>query len=224
MAIPNKCKFIIQNKYEKTAENDAEIAMDKRNNKKWEDGYTNFKTNIRTHLKLEQRNKCAMCRCRISIGTSFSNLEHLVPKKQYPQFEFKEDNLVYCCHRCNFSKTTINTLSNPVANKSRQTFPLNSGGFIIINPYYDNYEDHIDFLDDVIVVNTNNSSKGANTIKYYKLFRPELAEERAYIQRLEQSTINTKLVFRLLDPTLNQNVIDQINNVINNLPTWVLDE
>lgn len=224
MAIPVNCKFTISDAYVKTPNDIAEIEIDRRSRKKWENGFTNFKANIRAHLKRKQNNKCALCRCRISIGTSYSNLEHLVPKTQYPQFEFKEDNLVYACHRCNFSKTKLNTLSNPVKNKSTQVFPINSQGFNIVNPYYDNYEDHIDFLDDVIVVNINNSTKGANTIKFYKLFRPELAEERAFIQKLDQSNINTQLVFRLLDTTLNQNVIDQINNVIDNLPTWVLEE
>jgi len=156
MSVPDKYKFRINNQYQKTADDTSEIDNDSYLEKEWENGYTNFKLNIRAHLKKEQKNKCAFCRCRVSIGTSYSNLEHLVPKKQYTQFTFKEDNLVYSCHLCNFSKTKKNTLANPVPNTSQQQFPDNSQGFNIVNPYYDDYELYLDFLDDVTNISEEN--------------------------------------------------------------------
>ena len=66
--------------------------------------------------------------------------------------------------------------------------------------------------------------KGANTIKFYKLFRPELAEERAFQLRLDTAELQTKLLIRLTDPTIDQDTVNQINSIIANLPTWVLEE
>lgn len=213
--------FRINNIYQKSEIEETEIAFDKASSKKWSDGYKIFKNSIRTHLKLEQNGRCAFCRLRISTGTSWSNLEHLVSKTDYSQFMHKSDNLVYCCTRCNMSKVKKKVLVNPVEDNSTQEFPEDSIGFSIINPYHDNYEEHIDFLDDIIIV-SNNSEKGTETIELYKLFRPELAEDRAYELQLDKKTLNEQLLQMLTLPTIDNNTTDQINNVINQLPNWTI--
>lgn len=194
MPVPDIYKFTIGTAYIVTAADHAEIAAGVAANIKWDKGYKNFKTNIRDHLKQQQRNRCAFCRCRIPIGTNYPNLEHIVSKTDYAQFAFLPSNIVYCCHKCNFSKVKKQTLSIPVAVRATQPYPLTRAGFTIVNPYYDNYEDHLDILDDVIIVTTNNSSKGRITIEAYKLFRVELAEERAYEQKLNTQTVNSRLI------------------------------
>lgn len=222
MSIPQQYIFRIQHQYTKTQVDIDEINTDSASNKSWSDGYTGFKGNIRTHLKRQQNNRCAFCRCRISVGTSWSNLEHLVSKTDYLQFKFTSNNLVYCCIKCNMAKVKSNTLSNPIADKTQQLFPNHSGGFVIVNPYYDDYENHIDFIDDIIIVVANNSDKGRETIRLYKLFRPELAEDRAFELNLNQNNVTQNLLTRLTDTNIEQDTIDQINNIINQLPTWVL--
>jgi hypothetical protein len=162
------------------------------------------------------------CRCKVNVGTSWSNLEHLVSKTEYPQFQFKSENLVYCCTKCNMSKVKQNTLSNPSADKEQQVYPTNSDGFEIVNPYYDDFQNHLDFIDDIIIVVANNSDKGKETIRLYKLYRPELAEERASELKLNQQTLNQQLLIRLTSSAIDQNTIDQINNVIAQIPTWTL--
>ncbi|MCT3800757.1 hypothetical protein HZP90_05935 [Elizabethkingia anophelis] len=222
MAVPQEYRFTIRNFYVKTQQDNIEITNGLHNNTKWSDGYKGFRSNIREHLKLEHNGRCAFCRCRVSTGTSYSNLEHIVPKGKYPQFEFLPQNLVYCCTRCNFGKGEGVTLSNPLQDRTQQLYPDNSAGFNIVNPYYDNFEDHINFIDDVIIVAENNSDKGKKTIKFYKLYRPELAEDRAFELRLDKQAVTHQLLARLTEPELDQGIINQINTIISRIPTWTL--
>jgi uncharacterized protein (TIGR02646 family) len=222
MPVPAEYKFTIAATYTLTAADNTEIAAGKAAKLKWGKGYPVFKAAIRAHLKLQQSGRCAFCRLRVPTGMTFSNLEHLVGKTKYSQFEFLPQNLVYSCHRCNFSKVAKPTLTAPNANPATQTYPINSAGFTIINPYHDPYENHIDFLDGVIITSANNSSKGKNTIDLYGLTRVELAEDRASDQKLNQQSLNKQMVVRLTDPTTDQAIINQINAIIANLPTWTL--
>lgn len=223
MAVRQEYLFDYIPVYELTYEDGIEIVTDILRNEEWENGFKTFKDNIRTHLKLAQRKRCAFCRCKISTGTSYSNLEHIVSKSEYAQFICNPDNLVYSCLRCNFSKVKKLTLVNPDADKDLQDWPINSLDFNIINPYYDNYEQHIDFIDDVIIVTVNNSSKGLNTISYYKLTRTDLAEERATELKLDVQTLNHRLLNRLTDATLDNDIRDQIDAIILEMPNWVVD-
>lgn len=222
MAVPVQYIFQINSAYLKTVADNTEIANDTVANLSWSKGYTNFKQNIRVHLKLAQNGRCAFCRCKVSVGTSWSNLEHLVSKTDYPHFKFQSDNLVYCCTKCNMSKVKQNTLTNPNPIRTQQVFPINSGGFEIVNPYYDDFQAHLDFIDDIIIIVANNSNKGRETIKLYKLYRPELAEDRASELQLNQQTLNQQLMARLTSTTIEQATIDQINAVIAQMPTWTL--
>ncbi|WP_316801436.1 hypothetical protein [Pedobacter frigidisoli] len=220
MPVPNSYRFLIANEYNLTAADNTEITAGKSKKIKWDKGYPGFKLNIRRHLKHEQKNRCAFCRIRVSVGTAYSNLEHLVGKTDYPQFEFLSKNLAYCCQKCNFSKVAKQTLATPNAIKSSQIYPIVSNGFTIVNPYHDLYENHFDFIDQIIITVINNSSKGLNTIEAYKLSRVELAEERAYEHQVDMSTLNKQLISRLLDPSITQDTITQINNIIADLPNW----
>lgn len=101
--------FRINVVYTKTANDIAEINSDNASNKIWKNAYKTFKDNIRTHLKLQQRGRCAFCRCMISTGTSYANLEHIICKDDYPQFKTEPLNLVYCCWLCNSAKVKKNT-------------------------------------------------------------------------------------------------------------------
>lgn len=224
MAINPKYIFKIEDIYNLTDDDENEITTDSGKNLKWKDGYTNFKSNIRKHLKLKQNNRCAFCRCRVSIGTNYSNLEHIVSKTDYPQFKCLPKNLVYCCVKCNLAKVKKNTLSSISENKNEQVFPNNSDGFILVNPYYDDYQDHFDFIDDLIITVINDSAKGKETIGLYSLARPELAEERAYELKIDSTTANEKLLSMLTLPDLSDETKEQINNVINELPYWVIED
>ena len=205
-----------------TPEDNLEIATDNAANKKWSEGYKEFKGRIRFFLKGEQNGRCAFCRIKISTGTSYATLEHIVSKTDYIQFKTLAENLVYCCWICNISKNKRNPIYNPDVVISNQVYPTTSNGFIIINPYHDDYQSHIDFIDDVIIIKNGTSIKGANTIEFYNLARPELAEDRAREFELDQKDLNHQLLLKLTDATTPQNVIDQVNDIIANMPNWTL--
>lgn len=206
--------------YVKIAADNTEIASDDAVGKKWKDAYKTFKPRIKNHLKHQQHARCAFCRCIVSEGTGYPNLEHIVSKTDYPQFKTLPENLVFCCWLCNKSKSKKNTIHAPIANKEAQTFPMSSNGFVIINPYHDNYEDHIDFLDEVLIVEVTNSTKGANTIEFYQLARPKLAEDRAREFKLNQNQITHQLTQRLTHAATSINVLQQVNDIVADMPNW----
>lgn len=222
MAVRKEYKFVIARPYIKTAADNAEIATDTALSLLWGDGYSGFKANIRSDLKIQQGNRCAFCRCRVSVGTSYSNLEHLVPKGAYPQFEFLPINLAYSCHKCNFGKGKKSTIAAPVTPKISQTYPTTGAGFTIVHPHFDRYEQHIDFIDDIIVAAVPGSTKGPRSIKFYRLARPELAEERAFEWKLKKQSVNKKLLNNLVSTLHSQDIIDQMIAILANMPNWVI--
>lgn len=222
MAVRPEYIFKIANTYVRTNADNNEIAADTAAGKKWDKGYTAFKANIRNHLKRQQGGRCCFCRCYVSIGTSYSNLEHLVSKSSYSQFEFLPENIVYCCWLCNKGKGKRRTLANPIADRAAQQYPNHSNGFLIINPYHDDYDTYIDFYDDIVIVPRNNQQKGIDTIKYYNLTRPELAEERAREFKLNPQHVNSRLLQMLITHSTNADVMRQINQVIAQLPNWAV--
>lgn len=138
--------------------------------------YTIFKKNIKNHLLHEQKGRCMFCRRIIDESQAAAEIEHLVPKSKYPQFETLPENLVVTCHNCNNKKGTQNPLANPHSNPSRQTYPTQSGDFLTIYPYIDKYEQHIDVNETGFAVRL--SRKGALTISWYDLNREQLIIKR----------------------------------------------
>lgn len=223
MPVREQYRFKIDEVYEKPPNVRTECTNDELRNVAWADGYGLFKKGIRSHLKLAQHGRCAFCRCIIPIGTCDPTLEHLLSKHDYPQFISRSDNIVYCCWICNRSKKKRNTLTNPSVDKKLQPFPHISEDYCIISPYYDDYESYIDFLDEVIIVPVGDSAKGPNTILYYSLTRPVLAEERAREFKLDQLDIYEKLMIEIARSGDNQDLINQILAVIDEIPNWIIN-
>ena len=205
--------------YKLTEADKSEIEKDC--NKKWNQAYKSYKNNLKEYLHKQQRGRCAFCRCRIPKGTSDITLEHIAPKSKYKNYRALAENLVNACIKCNRSKREEETFSDPA--KSAQTFPKTSDGFIIVNPYYDNYEDYIEFIDDVIIqAKPGSGDKGKNTITFYNLARTELAEERAMEFKINYKNLNNKLMQRLLcDNSDEDDIRSQIKAIIDNMPNWI---
>ncbi|WP_299989386.1 hypothetical protein [uncultured Pontibacter sp.] len=184
----------------------------------WEDKhYKPFRDRIRKYLRVQQNKRCGFCRLRINKSQFYPHLEHLVSKTKYKQFTFTSNNLVYSCQKCNFGKGVINVLSVPHSDPESQTYPMTSDGFTIVNPYYDNILDHIEFIGEVIAKPINSSLKGINTIQFYKLDRLDLTEDRAFEADLSQADIEEKLMQRILIEN-DQALITEIQDFINSLP------
>lgn len=225
MSVREEYKFIIEEEYQLTEEDISEIAKFYNLGKNWDDGshvYKNFKDNIKYHLKSQQRGRCAFCRCEIDEGTADITLEHLIGKTDYPQFETLPKNLVDCCLPCNRNKNNKAIIKNPNPIKSQQNFPTNSDDFLIINPYCDKYENNIDFIDEVLIKGI--SDKGIATIEKYKLFRPQLAETRAKEWKIGTMNLQSSMMQRLTEKTISQDLLDQAQNIVNEIPRWIYKE
>lgn len=221
-----KLDFVIPSPYEFT-KTDSEIVNEGINNDlKWsDDHYLDVKKRMRDHLRVHQKNRCAFCRLRIPRSQFYPHLEHIVSKDARDEFTFYPINLVYCCQRCNFGKGTINTLATP----DTEIYPQNSIGFVIVNPYHDNFWEYFDLIEDVILiadVNTT-SNKGPNTYEFYKLGRIELAEDRAFelktiFQNLTKEEIIQKLILRLTREE-DQRIIEMIKYYLEKIPNWIIE-
>jgi len=176
-------------------------------------GLNRVKGRIKKYLLISQRKKCVYCKSKIRQGTTAIPIEHVVPKSKYSQFTFESKNLVLSCPMCNIQKGTKETLTDPLGT----AYPTDKAGFLIINPYFDNYDDHLEIIDDIFIC--AKSTKGTKTIEICKLDRLELAIEKAEDQYINSANAHTKLILQLInthDVTL-QKRVNEILSVIDEL-------
>jgi len=163
-----------------------------------------IKSKIREQLNNIQ-SVCSYCGLKLG-GTSNGEIEHIAPKASFrhPEFTFIPKNLTLACHLCNgFSKKgTKDTVSkkNNVYAKCE---------FDIVHPYFDNPNDHFEWTDnqiELLIQVKNNSTKGTNSIKLFKLDSPLMNELRAQQIRFEEFKISN---------TISQQDEDLINTILN---------
>lgn len=173
--------FVVQEPYQPTP--DERQAISELESKElgivaedWDSGkkhIKNFKKNLRTDMYNKQNKLCAFCRIHVPLACVSMHREHIVYKDKHPQWMFLPENLCVACPCCNEFKGTTEVLTNPKA----KTYPKTSNGFKIIHPLYDKYSDHIELLGGILY--KGKTPKGIFTIKTCKLYRVNLAEERA---------------------------------------------
>ncbi|WP_396128882.1 hypothetical protein [Exiguobacterium mexicanum] len=152
------------------------------------------------HSKLEkiQDNECAYCGLALK-ETSESQIEHIAPKgsdklQRYPQFTFKESNLVLACTFCNgFSmKGTYDTLIKVNSDYSKCEFN-------IVHPYFDDPSDYYSWANPQYkTIIQYRSDKGKNSIKIFQLSSDERTEARAK-QYVLSTVENKSLLNDILD-------------------------
>lgn len=215
--------FQINKPYEIKKSDRAIINKGIKDKLKWSDDYySDLKVSIRTHLRPLQKGRCGFCRLRISKSQFYPHLEHIVPKGANPEFEFEAANLVWSCQRCNFGKGVSKTLIG-----DHKIFPNKSDAFLIVNPYHDKLSDHIELIEDLIMVPKIDSTKGENTIDFYKLARIELAEDRAFeLKTINNDLTPAQIVGRLtlrLTKEYDPRIIAIIDRYISLVPNWIID-
>ena len=213
--------FPIPSVYTKSQEDTSEIQryQDKNVKDRWK-LYTTFKKNIKKHLLNEQKGRCMFCRRVIEVSQAPAELEHLLPKSKYPQFETLPKNLVLTCHCCNNHKSDNNPLVHPHSDPSQQTYPNQSVEFRTVYPYLDQYEQHID-IDNTTGVAVKLSQKGEVTISWYNLNRPELIIRRHDELNRETFPLTRQLMIRLCeaDGETQKSILSQIQKIINDNTT-----
>jgi hypothetical protein len=110
-------------------------------------------------LRESTSGKCMYCESKIEHN-SHAHVEHIKPKAKFPKLEFAWDNLGFSCEKCNTNK----------GQKYDEATPF-------INPYSENPEDHILFLE-FYLFPRQGSERGEYTITESQLNRAGLIERR----------------------------------------------
>lgn len=113
---------------------------------------------IKQAVKEDSFEKCIYCESKVP-STYFGDIEHLKPKKKYPELTFEWSNLGFVCAQCN----------NRKRDKYDEELPY-------INPYQENPAEFLIALGAFIYHKSNR--RGEITEKDLDLNRPELIERR----------------------------------------------
>lgn len=163
----------IQNEYIFTKDEKKIIADFFSRHSDWEKSvFDSIKKNIINHLRKEQNNKCCYCKKELGFDLKNVDLEHIIPKSNYPQFTFYGKNIALSCPGCNTIKSTKSVL-----NKDIVQYPKNGQKFKIIHAHYDKYSEHIRIEKDSVYIAL--TLKGSETITFCELFRLQNVEDKA---------------------------------------------
>lgn len=153
-----------------------------------------IKKNIRDHIFKEFEEECVYCKIKIPYWGYDINIEHIVHKSSYKNFTFRPENLAPCCKKCNTAKLEKDTLIPHLRNINHQynDYPTTSDSYVIVHPYFDHYQEHIRFDNDIFVSPVDDSLKGIKTIEICDLTRLPLAEIRVKNLKIKFSDIITR--------------------------------
>ncbi|PPH51929.1 HNH endonuclease [Rathayibacter sp. AY1E2] len=113
-------------------------------------------TEVINALKIEASHKCIYCESIID-DVSYSTVDHIKPKKVFPDMVLDWKNLGIACSRCNTNKSDYWT---------------NDEGLRLLNPFEDDIEEHLQFLGPLTVALLS-SSRGKNTLRQLKFVERE---------------------------------------------------
>lgn len=112
---------------------------------------------VKAAVRAECRDKCIYCEV-LPDDASYGAIEHIRPRKDFPELVLDWLNLGLACTRCNTNKSEYWTSAEALQ---------------LINPYVDEPSEHIIFSGPTAVARLE-SSRGANTIRQLKLNRDQL--------------------------------------------------
>ena len=139
-------------------------------------------------LRKSTSGKCMYCEGKME-PFSYAHIEHIKPKKEFPELEFAWENLGFSCQRCNTNKGSKYDVDIP-----------------FINPYDENPEDYIDFLG-FFAYKKNGSKRGQYTIHEIGLNRDDLVVSRKdKFERIE----NLITAYHTSDKPLRDSVIEEL--------------
>jgi uncharacterized protein (TIGR02646 family) len=74
------------------------------------------KSYIKSALLTMAHNKCAYCECKLDEESKYMEVEHFLPKDDYPYLVVDWDNLLPSCKRCNVRKRKHDPSKEPIIN------------------------------------------------------------------------------------------------------------
>ena len=142
-----------------------------------------IKKTIKKELMTYQNNKCAYCRLELE-ETSRAEIEHIAPRKKYPEYEYTKTNLVMACQFCNGSSKKGR--KDTIASKGEY---YNQCEFKIVHPYYDDVEHFFKYYGAIISIkeslNAKEKEKAKFTIDTFELAKAKQVEARVKAQFFE---------------------------------------
>ncbi|WP_175496106.1 HNH endonuclease [Curtobacterium sp. YR515] len=107
----------------------------------------------------------------LTDDAAYSAVEHIKPKSVFPELVLVWENLGLVCPKCNTNK---------------RDYWTEDGSLQILDPYRDDVPAHLDFLGPLVLA-SNESSRGVNTIRKLKLDTREdlVISKMKRIQELE---------------------------------------
>jgi len=131
------------------------------------------------YLSLKTPARCSYC--QRSLNAEFRmviDIEHILPKEQFPKYMFEPFNLNISCKRCNMNikgrDISFIDSTNPIDIGSNEA--CQSSTYKLIHPNFDEFFNHIQRISKEYDQNTlvkysvvKNSSKGHYTYDYFKL-------------------------------------------------------
>lgn len=130
-----------------------------------------FRKEYKEFFVSKQFFRCGICRFKIQADGHYQDIDHIVAKSKRKKWAFVTKNLVCTCTPCNRLKGTDNTL-NPIFNRKKD-FPDDKKAFLVFNPHYEKWSDHL-IVEDDIFITAKAGSKGYATIQAYKLYRYQI--------------------------------------------------
>ncbi len=173
-----------------------------------------LKAKIKGHYRTSMGELC--CYCRKNFHGEFNmviDIEHILPKKHFAEYEFSPFNLNIACKRCNMNikGEDIAFLNNTQTGHDN---PSDNTNYKIIHPNFDVYEEHLDRIEmarnAIRLIKysvVNNSNKGRFTYDYMEL------------KKLEAVYMNTAQGIQQVDmsnlATVAAEIREQINTLLN---------
>ncbi|HDQ4464502.1 TPA: hypothetical protein P9G65_004913 [Pseudomonas aeruginosa] len=107
------------------------------------------RSHIRAHYRKVQFGYCAFCRKDVSLQSAMNcHVEHIAPKSLYRNFIFEPKNLCVICADCNQIKRdqeVLRDIPDTLINGSKRVrYPRAESAFLIVQPHFMNYEQHIE--------------------------------------------------------------------------------
>ena len=140
-------------------------------------------------LRKSTSGKCMYCESKME-HVNYPHIEHIKPKKKFPELEFAWENLGFCCQRCNTNK----------GSKYDEALAF-------INPYDENPDEHIGFLG-FYIFPKNGSERGEYTIREIGLDRNDLNDRRK--EKIEDIEKMIKSAFRTSSESLRNQAITEL--------------
>jgi len=156
--------------------------------------YDAIKQRIKRDLLEGQFDKCAYCRKMLEGAGKYEPLEHIVAKSIRPEWMFEPKNLIVTCDSCNNLKGDEQVLADCYIGSF--VLPNVSEAYLIFNPHYDEWSDHLQYEDDLFITDVP-GSKGRHTIKICKLYRFNIIINRSKERKLHQKTPLQRIASRI---------------------------